>query len=414
MSEVEPLHGAVHLNNFEVVKSLFPYRDARHDMCFLEKTVIQLDDSMFKLLLSLGVNIDIVSSRGRSVCFEMVCNGHLTALKRLVEAGAKLNVSGVMSCLYPALHHNNTEIIKYLIDSGIDVNSFNMGHDTPLMCAKDLVTTKLLISAGATLELGADINNLSLAGRSICYHMSALGRLEDLKYAVKCGGRLDSETVLFLPEDHLIEPRWDERLLEILEFLLDNGLSLKDQPSILDIVVSRSIPKVSELLISRGAIITEETLKATLKSNCDQLKLLLSHYPKPSPEFIKSVISGGHVEYLQLMIRMGFFIAPRTSLSSFVFFDNLNITKESLDMLVFLLEEGITFDLATEIEPNPFTPLNQDFITIYDKGSEFYRNSKLDRISEMIRLLTFKLPKVIAELIVEYLEFSQRRKQLRP
>ena len=90
----------------------------------------------------------------------MVDSGNLAAVERFVEVGVSLNVTDTVTglpetALQSALHIGRTEIMKFLIDKGVNVSAVDEGDSSVLWVAVgvfDAATVRYLVEAGHDME----------------------------------------------------------------------------------------------------------------------------------------------------------------------------------------------------------------------------------------------------------------------
>jgi uncharacterized protein len=113
---------------------------------------------LVKLLVDLGTNVN-TGDRGHSPLWFACRNGNREMTELLLNNGANLKLSGTV--LYIASLRGRTEIVRFLLDRGLDVNTTDSSGYTALMAAcqerkSDVV--QLL------LERGADVNAVTRDG----------------------------------------------------------------------------------------------------------------------------------------------------------------------------------------------------------------------------------------------------------
>ena len=92
--------------------------------------------------------------------------GNITKVKSYIEKGVDINTRGGLYLwppLHYAVHNNNIEMSKLLIDNGANVNVKNMDKVTALMWAADIGNTEI---AQLLLENGADIDAINFKGHT--------------------------------------------------------------------------------------------------------------------------------------------------------------------------------------------------------------------------------------------------------
>lgn len=108
-----------------------------------------------KLLLKLGIDPNIENTLGQNACFETVALGNLELLKLIKSYGGNLNI--ICKNKYTLLHitGDNIDMCKYLLDHGLDINSYSSEYYTPLYIACKYGYTNLVETL---LKSGADTN----------------------------------------------------------------------------------------------------------------------------------------------------------------------------------------------------------------------------------------------------------------
>ena len=110
-----------------------------------------------KELIKGGVDINITNKYGENALEVSVEEGNLVLVKLLITEGVEL-ASLRRTLVQEATCNGDTEIVKLLIDAGVDVNITNSSGRNPLSYAAEnghVEIVKLLIT------LGADVNNQS-------------------------------------------------------------------------------------------------------------------------------------------------------------------------------------------------------------------------------------------------------------
>lgn len=91
--------------------------------------------------------------------------GDLAAVQRLVEEGAVIDQSGIDGPLFLAAYHGHQTVVKWLLETGAEVDIRNSKNSTPLMAAAEqgrLECARALVKAGAST---ATKNNHSISAR---------------------------------------------------------------------------------------------------------------------------------------------------------------------------------------------------------------------------------------------------------
>jgi ankyrin repeat protein len=110
-------------------------------------------DEIVKTLILKGANLEIKDQLGYTALAKAAKNGHLTTLKILINAGAKVNVNPEgRSVLMHVVEKNNMLLSQLIIAAGADVNYIDAEGDTALKIARRMGYFDLdlmLVQAGA-------------------------------------------------------------------------------------------------------------------------------------------------------------------------------------------------------------------------------------------------------------------------
>jgi ankyrin repeat protein len=118
---------------------------------------IRRDDwAAVQTLLGSGANVNLIDSRGRTPLMYAAAVGSETMMRRLIEAGADVNVRTNFGATALMWCSNSLVRVKLLVDHGADVNARSKQGHTPLLLASGhpggLEIVKLLLSKGATFH----------------------------------------------------------------------------------------------------------------------------------------------------------------------------------------------------------------------------------------------------------------------
>ena len=120
------------------------------------------------LLISMCLNgnidaVDLLLRNGAIVCsgsmFCAVFRNNIDILKLLISHGGRLDHTynaDKVSLLHSAVHRGYIDVMRVLIENGIDINAHNNRNNTPIMEAikeRNITTIRLLIEAGADLTI---------------------------------------------------------------------------------------------------------------------------------------------------------------------------------------------------------------------------------------------------------------------
>ncbi|KAK9118097.1 hypothetical protein Scep_016190 [Stephania cephalantha] len=113
------------------------------------------DITLFLIELD-GVDINIPDKFGNTPLFEAIKNGHDRVASLLTKHGASLDIDDGGNCLCLAVAKGDSDFLKRLLSNGVDPNSRDYDHRTPLHVAAAeglYLMAKLLLEAGASVFL---------------------------------------------------------------------------------------------------------------------------------------------------------------------------------------------------------------------------------------------------------------------
>ncbi len=136
--------------------------------------------AMMELFLGRGAHVDAVNGLGEQALQLAAWNGHLDAVKWLIDHGASLSRAGrEWSALHYAVFAGRKDVVELLVARGADVNGRAPNGSTVLMMAareghEDL--TKRLLAAGADPRASNDAGETALtwAMRNKNFHIAEL------------------------------------------------------------------------------------------------------------------------------------------------------------------------------------------------------------------------------------------------
>lgn len=192
----------------------------------------KVDPEAVQLLIDHGLDIEFMSRKYYHVTALMrAANlGHFEAVKVLIEKGANISIrsKGNETALSNAIQSskkNKSQIIKYLIDHGADVNDTTSYGDTSLIRAcedGEIELIKYLIAKGA------DINQKGSLGATPLHEAARNGHLEIVKLLIENGAEISAkgygnETPLFKAARG--------GYLQIMKLFLENGADIEAKDS---------------------------------------------------------------------------------------------------------------------------------------------------------------------------------------
>ncbi|OAY57200.1 potassium channel SKOR isoform X2 [Manihot esculenta] len=111
-------------------------------------------EDITRFLIQEGVDINIKDKFGNTPLLEAIKNGHDHVASLLVEEKAELSLDDAGSFLCSVVSHGDSDLLKRILSNGIDPNSKDYDHRTPLHVAASEglhMMAKLLIEAGASV-----------------------------------------------------------------------------------------------------------------------------------------------------------------------------------------------------------------------------------------------------------------------
>lgn len=150
-----------------------------------------------KLLISAGVNVNVVNTIGKTPLFLALLKGKTEIAKLLVEHGADVNSENDgKSILYLAAKYGNLEIVKTLIEHGACIDHCG-DHKTPVFetalgTASEngkIEIVKLL------LEHGADVNRTNVFNDSALFLAASRGHINVVKLLIGHGADIHAASI---------------------------------------------------------------------------------------------------------------------------------------------------------------------------------------------------------------------------
>lgn len=220
----------------------------------LIKAVESKDYKKAEILLKKGDSSNITDRKGRFPLWIAVWNNDTAMVRLLIRNDANVNQplvnkDGVsLTCIEVACQNGSTDIVKILVDRGVNVNAKGYDGHTPLRIASrngypDIV--KFLISKGAAIDSEGDDLATPLESAA------GKGHLEIVIQLTEAGARVNHQDK---DKDTPLHEAARGGYLEVVQYLLskDADTSLKDNDgsSAEDIAKVSGQAKVAELLKS--------------------------------------------------------------------------------------------------------------------------------------------------------------------
>ncbi|GMY24802.1 potassium channel SKOR-like isoform X2 [Fagus crenata] len=137
-------------------------------------------------LIKEGVDINIRDNFGNTPLVEAIKNGHERIASLLYKEGASLMIDNPGSFLCTAVSKGDSDFLKRILSHGIDPNSRDYDHRTPLHVAASeglYVMAQLLLEAGASVFSKDRWGNTPLDEGRMCGNKNLVKLLENAKSA---------------------------------------------------------------------------------------------------------------------------------------------------------------------------------------------------------------------------------------
>lgn len=193
-----------------------------------------------KMLLDAGADPNL-NNQNPGLCpiLKAVRQGKAEIVRMLIDAGAAVKFGTGFRLLVDAAENSTPEIIQLLINAGCNVNTKNIGGDTPLTAAckrANLEIVRTLIAAGA---------NVNKTG------MHEFTPIVAVFYAPRLNEMLGKHG--FVEQDNDIQ----SKIFAIVQMLLDAGVNLNDRDlqgkTPLMLAVMLGFVEIAKILIDAGA-----------------------------------------------------------------------------------------------------------------------------------------------------------------
>ncbi|KAL9233701.1 hypothetical protein vseg_008661 [Gypsophila vaccaria] len=143
-------------------------------------------EEIVQFLIHEGADVNALDNFGTTPLLEAVKNGHDKVADLLRKEGATLDIKDVGSVLCAAVARGDIEFLKRLLSNGINPNSNDYDHRTPLHVAASqglYLVAKMLVDAGANVFLKDRWGSTPLDEARMCGNKNLIKLFEDAKNA---------------------------------------------------------------------------------------------------------------------------------------------------------------------------------------------------------------------------------------
>lgn len=139
-------------------------KEEKYPWTLLHGLIPCYDFELIKILLDAGIDIDAKDCNGETALFHAADCSKLLLVQLLIENSADINTrnNNGRTILYAAAmrYQPDRELIKFLIDKGLDINAVDSDNRTPLQLLCERVDREYpsFYSIKLLIELGADVN----------------------------------------------------------------------------------------------------------------------------------------------------------------------------------------------------------------------------------------------------------------
>ena len=241
----------------------------------LATTLGNLD--IMRLLLDNGANLyRLVDGYLHVPALKYADDGKVAQL--LLDRGAHVDeyVGEAGTILYSAAARGNTDMVKFLIANGADVNAYGEVGNTPLHAAKNVGIAKILIDNGADIHADCDCGTplhtaedaeiaqlLIDHGADVNAYIYGMAPIHTAKSAEIVQLLIDNGANVNVKGDYGFTPLHDAsyRDKDIVQVLLDHGADVNAKDNAgrtpLDIAIDRGRTEIADLLREHGGVATE-------------------------------------------------------------------------------------------------------------------------------------------------------------
>ncbi|KAJ9587146.1 hypothetical protein L9F63_019334, partial [Diploptera punctata] len=256
------LHSAAKHSGIDTIKYLLDSGMNINDTNKKNQTVAHLavhheKCEVFKYLVDNGADLRLCDNEGNTLLHSAAKHGSIDTIKYLLDSGMNVNDTNrkMQTAAYLACYHDKCEVFKYLVDNGADLrlcddnNGNTLLHYAAMCGSIDIIkylldsgmningTNKLMQTAAYftlyydkcealkyLVENGADLRICDKKGNTLLHCAALCGSIDIIKYLLDSGMNIngtnkDMQTAAYLA--------LDLENCEVLKYLVDNGADLR-------------------------------------------------------------------------------------------------------------------------------------------------------------------------------------------
>ena len=150
---------------------------------------------VIQILLNAGANINFKSESGYDAIYFATEGEHTNIVKLLIECGIDIDPTNI----HYASATEQIDIIKLLLDHGVDINSKTQsGHN----CLHYAVYNNRYATAKFLMSRGADINAKANRGHTSLHHAAREGHIDIVKLLLENGASIDEKNMWIVTPLH--------------------------------------------------------------------------------------------------------------------------------------------------------------------------------------------------------------------
>ncbi len=153
------------------------------------------NERLVELLLERGVSVDHPDRQGRTALYEAAKYGHVELVEDLHGRGAALVVHAFNAGhtpLHVAAENQRVDVMRYLLDHGVDPDVRNHWEQTPLLQLAMLSRSTDTAAAALLLERGADPSAADFRGFTPLHVAARRGDVSHVRLLVRHGAALEA------------------------------------------------------------------------------------------------------------------------------------------------------------------------------------------------------------------------------